>query len=115
MTSPVPVVWRGSSAQYTYYIYELPVNLDLGQDGNYIYTKIVNNVWIPIYIGQGDIGDRSNINNHHKSNCLRSKGATHVHAHLNAHKADRTSEEADLLAGHPSAYEPSGCNERTGG
>jgi hypothetical protein len=110
------IVWLGGSGtQYTYWIYALPAGLGSGQDGNYIYSKIVNNIWVPIYIGQGDLGDRTDINNHHQSLCLRRKGATHVHVHLNALEAGRTSEEADLLAGHPSAYEPSGCNERTGG
>lgn len=110
------VVWSGASRkQYTYWIHALPTNLSTGQDGNYIYTKLVNNVWIPIYIGQGDLRDRTNIDNHHQSRCLEIKGATHVHVHVNALEADRTAEETDLLAGHPSAYQPTGCNEKTSG
>lgn len=116
MTDRQTVIWNGASGnQYTYWVYTLPTGLNTGQDGNYIYTKIVNDVWIPIYIGQGDLGDRTNIDNHHQSRCLKSKGATHVHAHVNAREADRKTEEGDLLAGHPSAYQPTGCNEKTGG
>jgi len=62
-----------------------------------------------------DLGDRTNINNHHQSRCLKSKGATHVHVHLNAREADRIAEEQDLLAGNPESYQPTGCNEKTGG
>jgi hypothetical protein len=107
------VNWNGASGrQYAYYIYRLPCSLSTGQNGNYIYTKVVNNVWVPIYIGQGDLGDRTNIDNHHRSSCLKQKGATHIHAHKNENEANRTAEEQDLLAGHPEAFEPSGCNKK---
>jgi hypothetical protein len=110
------VAWNGASGQqYTYWIYALPAGINTGQDGNYIYTKVVNNTWVPIYIGQGDLGDRTNIDQHHQSRCLRSQGATHVHAHKNARETDRIAEERDLLAGHPNAYQPTGCNDKSGG
>jgi len=110
------VTWKGASGKvYTYWIYSIPASFNPRQNGNYIYTKVVNNMWIPLYIGQGDLSERSNIDNHHQSRCLKSKGATHVHAHLNDSEADRTAEEKDLLAGHPEAYQPTGCNEKAGG
>jgi len=110
------VEWTGASGtKYTYWVYTLPTGLSSGQDGNYIYTKIVSNVWVPIYIGQGDLGDRTDIDKHHQSRCLKNKGATHVHAHKNAREADRKAEESDLLAAHAEAYQPTGCNEQTGG
>ena len=106
--------WSGASGKkYGYWSKELPFSCDEGQDGNYIFTKIVNNVWVPIYIGQGDLNDRTNDPTHYK--CATGKGATHVHVHTNSKKQDRLDEEDDLLDGHPSAYAPIGCNEKIGG
>jgi hypothetical protein len=107
--------WVGISGKsYTYYVHSLPSNFNVNQDGNYIFTKTENNKWVPIYIGQGDLGDRITTN-HHKANCILKKGATHVHAHLNARLQDRLAEEQDLLAAYSQAYEPIGCNEKVGG
>ena len=107
-------VWNGASgAQYTYYIFAAPPNFSASQDGNYIYSKLVENYWQPIYIGEGDLRDRTE--NHHRAECLAKKGATHVHAHLNASQQDRRREESDLLAGYIQAYVPAGCNIRPGG
>jgi len=110
------VKWGGASGvEYKYWIYPIPARLDKGQDGNYIYSKLVNDMWEPLYIGQGDLGDRVDIDIHDQSRCLKSKGATHIHAHKNARKADRIAEEKDLLLEHPEAYQPTGCNEKPGG
>ncbi len=108
--------WTGVSGKtYKYYVYQLPASFDPNQDGNYIYTKINNNnKWVPIYIGEGDLDVRVGPN-HHQASCINSKGATHVHVHLNSAKQDRLSEEQDLLANYTNAYKPNGCNERTGG
>ncbi|NCQ16316.1 hypothetical protein GW814_01515 [Candidatus Falkowbacteria bacterium] len=114
MSEKPTVNWTGASGKpYTYHIWELPANFNPNQNGNYIYTKIMNNQWVPIYIGQGDLKDRTE--NHHKAVCIRSKGATHIHVHLNSIEANRLAEEQDLLARYTNAYEPSGCNERIGG
>jgi len=52
--NPGPCIWVGASGvQYTYYISGLLPNFDPNQNGNYIYCKKVNNLWSPIYIGQG--------------------------------------------------------------
>lgn len=110
------VEWKGVSGKiYTYWVFSLPANLNPGQDGNYICAKVVNRYWQPIYIGQGDLGDRTNIDSHHQSRCLKSKWTTHVHAHKNGREANRLAEEKDLLAANPQAYQPTGCNETTGG
>lgn len=109
------VIWRGASGEYKYWIYALLTNFNSGQDGNYIYTKIVGDRWTPIYIGQGDLASRTNIENHNQSHCLKSKGATHIHVHTNGREADRKAEEADLLKAHQEAYKPTGCNEKVGG
>jgi len=106
--------WTGASGkEYGYWSKELPYSCDPDQDGNYIFTKLVNGVWVPIYIGQGDINDRVNDETHY--NCAIGKGATHVHVHTKSTEVDRLDEEQDLLRGHPDAYAPIGCNEREGG
>lgn len=109
-------VWRGASGKgYTYWIYQIPASFNPGQNGNYIYTKVVGNTWVAVYIGQGDLSDRTNIDNHHQSRCLKSKGVTHIHVHVNSREDDRLAEEQDLLAGNPEAYQSIGCNEKIGG
>jgi hypothetical protein len=106
--------WSGASGtKYGFWSKKLPYSCDPGQNGNYIFTKIVNNIWVPIYIGQGDINERVNDQAHYS--CAIGKGATHVHVHLNSIEADRLAEEQDLLKGHPSVYVPTGCNEKDGG
>jgi hypothetical protein len=107
--------WRGGSGTwYKFYVWTLPVNFGENQSGNYIFTKKnPEGKWVPIYIGQGDLKNRSE--NHNKANCIRAKGATHIHVHLNSGEADRTSEERDLLTRYTNAYAPNGCNEQEGG
>lgn len=109
-------IWTGKSAiDYTYYIWTLPVSFNAGQDGNYIYSrKNDKGQWVPIYIGQGDLHDRVS-DDHHQADCIKKKGATHVHVHLNQSEKARTAEEADLLARYTNAYKPYGCNEKEGG
>lgn len=108
--------WQGgSNTLYKYYIHELPTSFDDGQPGNYIYSKLnERNLWVPIYIGEGDLGDRVS-EDHHQAACIRSKGATHVHVHLNDSQRARQEEEADLLARYTNAYIPHGCNVMKGG
>lgn len=116
MTEPETVEWTGARGnKYKYWVYELPAILASGHDGNYIYTKVENQSWQPLYIGQGDLGDRTDIENHHQSACLKRKWATHVHTHENANEAARLAEEHDLLQNYPQAYQPTGCNEKEGG
>ena len=108
--------WTGKSGTgYTYYVYPLPVTFNPNQDGNYIYSKTNDeDQWVPIYIGEGDLADRIS-DDHHQAACIKKKGATHVHVHLNQKQKDRTTEEADLLAYYTNAYKPHGCNEKAGG
>jgi len=115
MAEMVSHVWVGASGrEYRYFVYALPYGFKGGQDGNYIFARQEpEGKWVPVYIGQGDLGDR--VGNHHRAECIRRKGATHVHARLNASEADRREEEGDLLAAHPEAYVPAGCNEKEGG
>jgi hypothetical protein len=108
--------WTGASGtNYTYYIWPRHPNLQQGQDGNYIYAKKnAEGKWVPVYIGEGDLSVRCT-NNHHQIECIDSKGATHVHLHLNSREADRKAEEADLLGRYTNAYAPHGCNVKKGG
>jgi hypothetical protein len=108
--------WTGASgAGYEYFVHPLPVTFNPNQDGNYIYArKNEHGRWVPVYIGQGDLAKRVG-DDHHQAACIKRKGATHVHVHLNQKEKDRTAEEADLLASYTNAYRPDGCNEKEGG
>lgn len=103
--------WKGASgAEYEYFIYVRGTPVDAGKDGNYIYTKKNDkNQWVPVYFGEGDLSNRAG-KGHHRSSCIDSKGATHVHMHLNSNKDARRAEEKDLLAHYTNALEPLGCN-----
>ena len=108
--------WTGvSKTNYTYYVYELPASLK-DEQGNYIFCKLnADRRWVPVYIGEGNLKDRVTSGNHHQADCIESKGATHVHAHLTATKQDSQDEEQDLLGNYTNAYQPLGCNEKLGG
>ena len=111
MTSHLTYNWQGASGRiYRYYIYPRHPTITEGQVGNYIYSKRnAEGAWMPIYIGQGDLSIRAHEEHQHVG-CINSKGATHIHAHVNANEADRLAEEDDLLAHHSEAYSPNGCN-----
>ena len=108
--------WVGTSGTvYRYSIHRLPISFEGDQPGNYIFAKVnTESKWVPIYIGQGDLGERVS-DNHHKWNCIERRGATHIHVHKNVEESARLEEEKDLLANYPNAYAPGGCNERGGG
>lgn len=108
--------WTGrSGTDYMYVIHKLPVDFSANQDGNYIFSKKNDNgQWVPIYIGEGDLADRIS-DTHHQADCIKQKGATHIHEHLNPKEKDRTAEEKDLLARYENAYKPHGCNVKEGG
>ena len=115
MTTSLICNWVGASnTSCTYYIHEMPVTFSAGQSGNYIFAKLVNNLWFPIYIGQGDLADRIS-DQHHQMACILRKGATHVHVHTNSIEHHRLNEEADLLDNYPMAFAPIGCNQKGGG
>ena len=111
MADSIKCVWQGSVPnRYIYWVHKLPANIDEGQTGNYIFTKIVNKTWVPIYIGEGDLGrDTSDLNP--RFDCIRYKIATHVHVHVNEAAANRHAEHQDLLRCYPMALEPEGCNK----
>lgn len=107
-------VWVGASGtRYVYMVYQLPKNFLDNQYGNYIYGKIVDDIWIPVYIGHGNLGQVVG-KNHHHMRCIRGKGTTHVHVRYNEHENDCLREVVDLLDHYPQAYAPVGCNMRAG-
>lgn len=116
MSKSEAICWEGASGSlYKYFIHKLPTNFSENQEGNYIFCKKEYlEIWVPVYIGHGDLSNRIS-KNHHKSQCIGEKGATHVHVHLNEVEESRVAEEKDLLDKHSEAYQPTGCNEKEGG
>jgi hypothetical protein len=105
MADTPTINWPGKSGtNYKYWIYPLGASLK-AEGGNYIFAKEVRpGEWSPLYIGQtGDLNER--FDNHHKADCIKKNGATHIHAHLNGNDDTRLAEEADLIA----RWDPS-CN-----
>jgi hypothetical protein len=88
-----------NGSKYKYYIKKLPAKFDANQIGNYVFTKLVKNKWVPISIGEGDLRDVVN-DDHNQMIYIRDNGATHIHVHLNPGLADRIKEEIDLLANY---------------
>ncbi|WP_420633638.1 hypothetical protein [Candidatus Palauibacter sp.] len=112
--SPKTCIWKGANGKaYDFYIYALPCRFDPGQVGNYIYARRNDRrLWVPIYIGEGDLAERSSLTQHHRRECIQSKGATHFHCHRNPRREHRLSEEADLLERYTNALHPRGCNRK---
>ena len=101
--------WRGlSGSSHTYHIKPLPWQPSEGQDGNYIFAKMVNGVWHAVYIGEGVLRQRYDAAHH--EGCVTERGATHYHVHMNSNKAARKQEESDLIAGNSECQWPNGCN-----
>ena len=89
--------WTGKSgASYKHNVYPIGTNMK-DEKGNYIYAKVQGQSWVPVYIGQGNLKDRSDPASHHKGGCISRNGATHFHAHLNPDQRYREAEEQDLL------------------
>jgi hypothetical protein len=104
--------WIGATGQrYFYTVFNLPVDFEPGEFGNYIFTKkSESNDWVPIYIGQGELDVQISDNNP-QMKCIKEKGATHVHVHINTGEWARISEEHDLLESHLNVFIPYGCNK----
>ena len=108
-------VWKGmSGTQYTFYVFPLPYAFNPNQDGNYIFARRnEQGLWVPVYIGQGDLARRTNPDTHERGTCILQRGATHVHCHVNRLQADRVAEESDLLHRYTNSHTPYGCNQAT--
>jgi hypothetical protein len=103
--------WIGVDGQrYKYCVHNLPTKFNSGELGNYIFAKKTNDGhWIPIYIGQGDLGIMIGKASP-QLKCIREMGATHVHVHQNDSEWIRTTEEHDLLESYLKVFKPFGCN-----
>ncbi|MBS4056518.1 MAG: hypothetical protein KGZ82_04285 [Bacteroidales bacterium] len=106
--------WKGRSGNhYNYQVFPINQRFDQGILGNYIFARRDVVGWWAIYIGEGDIDQRTQDATHR--NCAIQKGATHIHAHINSNELRRKEEEKDLLDGNDVAYSPMGCNKKAGG
>ena len=98
--------WAGQSGkEYAYQVYK--VGQRLGRTpGNYMFAREADSGFLPIYVGQtSDLSER--FDGHHKIDCIRANGATHLHAHASSRDEDvRRKEEADIKI----AQEPP-CND----
>ena len=104
-TATQTVNWPGQSGErYTYYVYDIRTKFN-SAPGNYIFAKLVNGRWSPVYIGEtSDLSER--FDNHHAMPCIKRNGATHIHAHRNDSGVNaRRAEESDLIRN----FKPS-CN-----
>lgn len=99
MISPKPdpdFIWKSRSGRaYSYKKYPIGTNFR-AVPGNYIFAKVVNGSWSPIYIGEtGDLSDR--FADHHQLLCIKSNGATHIFVHVSSTTRQlRIDEETDL-------------------
>jgi hypothetical protein len=91
--------WAGKSgASYRYWIYQFWPNYQT-KPGNYIFAKQRSpGYWLPIYVGEtSDLSERFDY--HHKIDCAKRAGATHIHSHINeGGDQARLREEADIVA-----------------
>lgn len=96
------VNWQGASGRlYTYLVYRLPAGLDSTQNGNFIFTTVVNGRWVPLHIGEGNLANETNLSRQTLSIWLIDMGATHVHAHINSDHDERIAEAQDLNEAFP--------------
>jgi hypothetical protein len=65
--------------------------------------------WVPVYIGQGNLKEQ--VSDKIQVARARKKGASHILARTNPNEQLRRVEAHDMLAGHPEACAPTGCNE----
>ena len=75
------IKWVGHSCkEYTYWIYDIDAVFSKSP-ANYVFAKTTNpDILLAIYIGETeDISER--FDNHHKMDCIRRNGATHICVH----------------------------------
>jgi hypothetical protein len=80
--------WIGISGEsYVFGVFPINTNFTPSIDGNYIFAKQLQDGWHAVYIGEGDIKDRTE--DHIHEGCVVEKGATHIHVHPNNNKNER--------------------------
>jgi hypothetical protein len=108
------VQWPGTQGRtYPFNVYPILTAFAANQLGNYIFAKLIGNAWHAVYIGEGDIKERTEC--HKREEKVHQMGATHIHVMLNDNEKNRCSIESDLLVANPEAYHPRGCNVKKGG
>lgn len=99
--------WYGPSrAAYDFTVYPIGTTQWNAVPGIYIFTKVVNGEWLPIYIGRCASFKERICSSHHKWLDVYLFGATHVHALVVHDEPTREWIEADLLGGFNTP-----CNE----
>ena len=97
--------------KYEYDVFSIDARPPRNDEGNYIFARrgIFNSaVWMAVYVGQGKLQDRYDAAI--GEGCVQKKRATHYHRHYNSSKADRLSEEKDIIEGNDACKAPRGCN-----
>lgn len=97
-TAVTTIEWPGKSeTKYKYWIYPITQTFSSGP-ANYAYAKEVSpGKWSPVYFGETEDMASRTLDTHHRRDCIRRNGATHVHVHSSSTSAQvRRDEEADL-------------------
>lgn len=101
MDNPI-VHWKGKSGtSYGYQVIDIKSGFK-DEPGNYIYAKKegTKENWVAVYIGQTSSLDER-LSSHNEETCVKNKGATHIHAHINKDgESARKEEEKDLIKAH---------------
>ncbi|HYC06218.1 MAG TPA: hypothetical protein VED40_23215 [Azospirillaceae bacterium] len=89
--------WPGVQGTYRYWLLRDRFSA-VAEPGNYMFVKLAQNVWIPLYIGETDnLSDR--LPNHERWAEVVRHGATHIMAHTSPGGVVlRRAEERDLIA-----------------
>ena len=89
--------WHGLSGNpYVFTVYDLNTNwYDVG--GVYIFAKIENRKWVPIYIGETHSFKERLVRSHEKWDCALRRGMTHIHALRIDDSRRRKAVERDLI------------------
>jgi hypothetical protein len=110
--------WAGKSGIiYDFVDYDLNISFEDDAKGNYIFSKEIMREGklslTPVYIGEGVIRER--IEYRINEGRIQMKGCSCVSIRRLNKGEDSKQIEEDLLAAHPSSYEPTGCNIKQGG
>ena len=101
MVQTLTIDWQGASGTpYTYEIVPIGSTLPAAA-GNYVVCRRNDNgSYSAIYAGEtGDLSER--LDDHHKADCFKRYGATHVSYHANYVGVDaRHAEEQDIIGGY---------------
>ncbi len=109
------ITWNGKSGTpYHFDIYPKETKFK-SLDGNYIFAQETSTGgWNAIYIGEGNLKERTQDKEH--LDCANKKGFTHYHVHTNSNEENRKFEESDLIAEHTECqWENGGCNKTSNG